>query len=136
MEKLKEEKNVKKLIAWLLVLVCVAAAAAALGEEGPKFITIREWLDAKGDCGECMLAVRVLQAINPVLAIVQDETGTVNLFSGTGPDTYIINFLGTDDYSNLEDYVLVIKNPKWNEYEGSIEMAAWEVLRMLPPASV
>ena len=68
-------------------MVCMMVLAATVSlSEGAKFITIREWMDATGECGECMLVVRIRKILNPVLAVVEDETGTVNLYSTKGED--------------------------------------------------
>ena len=125
----------KKIFALALMLamlcaVCCAPAEAeeSRPEEGPKFVTIREWLDAEGECGDCMVLLRIRQIINPVLAIGEDETGTIDLYSG-GEDRIIINF--TEDDIAEGDFI-VIANPKYNPYEGKIEMADWILKRMLP----
>ena len=121
----------KKQIAALLLAVCllVSLTAASLGEEA-KFVTVQEWLDARGECGNCMLLLKVQAILNPVLAIGADETGTINLFSGNGEDSMIVNFMG--DEGLTEGSYLVIANPRWNEFEGTVEMADWTVLRLLP----
>ena len=82
----------KKTIALALsiVLVLVSLSCIAQAEEGPKFVTIQEWLDAKGECGDCMLLLKVTQILNPVLAAAADDTGTINLFSGNGEDSISI----------------------------------------------
>ena len=100
----------------MLCAVCCAPAEAeeSRPEEGPKFVTIREWLDAEGECGDCMVLLRIRQIINPVLAIGEDETGTIDLYSG-GEDRIIINF--TEDDIAEGDFI-VIANPKYNPYEG------------------
>ena len=125
----------KKLSALILTLVMLFAACCTLAEgiesipdEGPKFVTIREWLDANGECGDCMVLLRIRQIINPVLAIGEDETGTIDLYSG-GEDRIIINF--TEDDIAEGDFI-VIANPKYNPYEGTIEMADWTLKRILP----
>ena len=125
----------KKIFALALMLamlcaVCCAPAEAeeSRPEEGPKFVTIREWLDAEGECGDCMVLLRVRQIINPVLAIGEDETGTIDLYSG-GEDRIIINFT---EYDIAEGDFIVIANPKYNPYEGKIEMADWILKRILP----
>ena len=125
----------KKIFALALMLamlcaVCCAPAEAeeSRPEEGPKFVTIREWLDAEGECGDCMVLLRIRQIINPVLAIGEDETGTIDLYSG-GEDRIIINF--TEDDIAEGDFI-VIANPKYNPYEGTIEMADWTLKRILP----
>ncbi len=120
----------KKTIA-VLTLVCLILSAAALSRaEDSKFVTVREWLDAKGECGDCMLLLKVKTVLNPVLAVAEDETGTVNLFSGNGEDSMIVNFMGDEGLTGGS--ILVIANPRWNEFEGTVEMADWTVLRMLP----
>ena len=125
----------KKIFALALMLamlcaVCCAPAEAeeSRPEEGPKFVTIREWLDAEGEYGDCMVLLRIRQIINPVLAIGEDETGTIDLYSG-GEDWIIINF--TEDDIAEGDFI-VIANPKYNPYEGKIEMADWILKRILP----
>ena len=65
----------KKTIALALsiVLVLVSLSCIAQAEEGPRFVTIQEWLDARGECGECMLLLKITQILNPVLAVAGDE---------------------------------------------------------------
>ena len=121
----------KKTIALALsiVLVLVSLSCIAQAEESPRFVTIREWLDANGDCGDCMLLLKITQILNPVLAVAADDTGTINLFSGSGEDSMIINFMS--DECPQEGAILVIANPRYNEFEGSVEMADWTVLRIM-----
>ncbi len=121
----------KKKIVELALGVCLllSPTAGSLGEEA-KFATVQEWLDARGECGNCMLLLKVQAILNPVLAIGADETGTINLFSGNGEDSMIVNFMG--DEGLTEGSYLVIANPRWNEFEGTVEMADWTVLRMMP----
>ena len=122
----------KKAIALALSIVLILVSLSCYGqaEEGPKFVTVKEWLDAKGECGDCMLLLKIIEIINPVLAVASDETGTVNLFSGTGEESMIINFL-SDECPQFEP-VLVIANPRYNQYEGTVEMADWTLLRIMP----
>ncbi len=126
----------KKTIALALsiVLVLVSLSCIAQAEEGPRFVTIQEWLDARGECGECMLLLKITQILNPVLAVAGDETGTINLFSGNGKDSMIINFMS--DECPQEGAILVIANPRYNEYEGTVEMADWTVLRIMRDPAV
>ena len=121
----------KKTIALALsvVLVLVSLSCIAQAEEGPKFVTIQEWLDAKGECGDCMLLLKITQILNPVLAVAADDTGAVNIFSGNGEDSMIINFMS--DECPQEGAILVIANPRFNEFEGTIEMADWTLLRIM-----
>ena len=122
----------KKTIALALsiVLVLVSLTCISQAEEGPTFVTIQEWLDAKGECDDCMLLLKITQILNPVLAVAADDTGTINLFSGTGEDSMIINFMSDECPQN--GAILVIANPRFNEYEGTIEMADWTLLRIIP----
>ena len=80
-------------LAFSIVLVLVSLSCIAQAEEGPKFVTIQEWLDAKGECGDCMLLLKITQILNPVLAVGADDTGEINLFSGNGENSMIINFM-------------------------------------------
>ena len=120
----------KKMAALVLsiVLAALTLSCAALGEE-TKFVTIQEWLEAKGACGDCMLLLKIQEVLNPVLAVGADETGTVNLYSG-GENSLILEF-GNEERM-LTGYWIVIGNPRYNEYEGTIERADWTLLRMIP----
>lgn len=120
----------KKMAALVLsiVLAALSLSCAALGEE-TKFVTIQEWLEAKGACGDCMLLLKIQEVLNPVLAVGADETGTINLYSG-GENSLILEF-GNEERM-LTGYWIVIGNPRYNEYEGTIEMADWTLLRMIP----
>ncbi len=121
-------KRIAALLALLLLLTALPCAAIADAE--PRFVTIREWLDAKGECGDCLLLVKIDEVVNPVLAVAIDETGSVNLYSG-GETDVTVWFANEEQF--LGSYWLVIKNPRYNLFEGSVEMADWELLRMLPP---
>ena len=114
-----------------IVLVLVSLLCVAQAEESPRFVTVQEWLDAKGECGDCMLVLKIMQELNPVVALAADETGTVNLFSGANEDSSFVLFMG-DETGSKVGYVLVIANPKYNPFEGNIEMAEWTLLRILP----
>ena len=118
----------KKSIALIITIVLISLSYAALSEEAG-FVTIQEWLDATGECGDCMLLLRIQEVLNPVLAIGADETGTVNLYSG-GENSLIIEF-GNEERM-LTGYWIVIANPKYNVFEGTIEMANWSLLRLMP----
>ena len=123
----------KKVFALTLafVLALVSFTGIAQAEEGPVFVTVREWLDAKGECGDCLLLLKIVEEVNPVVAIAGDETGFVNLWSGANEESSFITFMNGTDESKL-GYVLVIANPKYNLYEDTIEMAEWTLVRMLP----
>ena len=126
----------KKTIALALsiVLVLVSLSCFAQAEDEPKFVTLQEWLDAKRECGNYMLLLKVQQILNPVLAVAADDTGTINLFSGNGEDSMIINFMS--DECPQEGAIMVIANPRYNEFEGTVEMADWVLLRIMKDPSV
>ncbi|MBO4318393.1 MAG: hypothetical protein J5855_09005 [Mailhella sp.] len=111
-----------------VVFMLITFLSPALSEEA-RFVTVQEWLDAKGECGDCMLLLKIQEVLNPVLAIGADETGTINLYSG-GETSIIIEF-GNEERM-LTGYWIVIANPVYNVFEGSIEMANWSLLRMVP----
>ena len=121
------KKAVALVLSVMFVLALLSCGALA---EGPRFVTIQEWLDAKGECGDCMLLVKIYEAVNPVLAVVIDETGRVNAYSG-GPDSITLEFMNEKD-GILEGWWMVIANPKYNIYEGTVEMADWQLLRLVP----
>ena len=120
----------KKTAAFLstVVLMIVVLLCPALSEE-VRFVTVQEWLDAKGECGDCMLLLKIQEVLNPVVAIGADETGTINLYSG-GETSIIIEF-GNEERM-LTGYWIVIANPKYNVFEGTIEMTNWSLLRLIP----
>ena len=111
-----------------VVLMIVVLLCPALSEE-VRFVTVQEWLDAKGECGDCMLLLKIQEVLNPVVAIGADETGTINLYSG-GETSIIIEF-GNEERM-LTGYWIVIANPKYNVFEGTIEMTNWSLLRLIP----
>ena len=113
----------KKLVALLLALLLVCCSWA-LAEEAPHGITIRSWMDSQGaDQGAVM--VQVQEVINPVLAVVADETGCVNLFGvtidGRFTDFYTANIKAGD--------ILLLWNPVYHLYEDTIEMADTVLIR-------
>ena len=122
------------LIAFIIIFALASLPYAAQAEKGPKFVTIQEWLDANGECDDCMLLLKIKQILNPVLAVAEDDTGDINLFSGNGEDSMIINFMS--DECPQEGAILVIANPRYNEYEGTVEMADWTVLRIMQDPAV
>ena len=118
-------------LALSIVFVLVSLLCVAQAEESHRFVTVQEWLDAEGECGDCMLVLKIMQELNPVVALAADETGTVNLYSGANEESSFVLFMG-DETGSKVGYVLVIANPKYNPFEGNIEMAEWTLLRILP----
>ena len=127
----------KKIIALVLsiALVLVSLSCFAQAEEKPRFVTIHEWLDTKGECGDCMLLLKIKQVLNPVVALAVDETGEVNLFSGNNEESSFVAFM-SEENGNLDGYILIVANPKYNPYEGNIEMAEWTLLRIMKDPTI
>ena len=120
----------KRIIALLVTVVLLAACASALAD-GRKFVTIKEWLDAKGECGDCALVVQVREVLGPVLAVVEDETGSVNLYTG-GEEDLIFNFGDHNDAEYYRHWIFVISNPEYNVFEGTVELKNWTLERFMP----
>ena len=51
------KKTVTVFLAILLILISLFSGAPA-GEEF-RFVTIQEWLDARGECGSCLLLLKI-----------------------------------------------------------------------------
>lgn len=109
----------KRVVAYLLTLVLCIVCSCALCEDSVNVVTIQEWLDAKGECGDCLLVVLVDQAVNPMLAIIHDETASVRLFAEVAAAEI------------CDGDVLLLRNPEYNEYEGEVEMAFPDILRRI-----
>ena len=78
-----EETTMKKIIAAVLVIVLIFTFACALADS-PKFVTINEWLDTKGECGDCYMVIQIREVLGPVLAVAADgpEQGVVAVVPG------------------------------------------------------
>ncbi len=120
----------KRIIALLVTVVLLAACASALAD-GRKFVTIKEWLDAKGEFGDCALVVQVREVLGPVLAVVEDETGSVNLYTGAEEDL-LFNFADHNDAEYYRHWIFVISNPEYNVFEGTVELKNWTLERFMP----
>ena len=120
----------KRIITLLVTVVLLAACASTLAD-GRKFVTIKEWLDAKGECGDCALVVQVREVLGPVLAVVEDETGSVNLFTGAEEDL-LFNFADHNDAEYYRHWIFVISNPEYNVFEGTVELKNWTLERFMP----
>ena len=109
----------KRFTAIILALVLCLICASAFAEDGLNILSIQEWLDLKGDCGECYILAVVTKINNPMLAIIGDDTAAVNLFTTV------------DESGICEGDILLLHSPEYNEYEGTVEMAFPEIVRQL-----
>ena len=114
----------KKNLISLLLAVLLIFSVTAFAEEAPAVITVQDWLETKGE-NTGLLAVQVQELLNPVLAVIADETGSVNLFvvtvDGEFTDFFTAGITAGD--------ILLLWNPQYNEFEGSVEMANSILLR-------
>ena len=120
----------KKTIALMITVVLLAVCAFAAAD-GPRFVTVNEWLDAKGECGDCLMVVQIQQILGPVLAVVRDETGSVNLYTG-GETDLLFDFTDHEDPEYYKNWIFVLSNPQYNVYEGTVEMKNWKLERFMP----
>ena len=112
----------KKVIALLVILLALSILAGCgnrLGGTASNEISVQEWLDSKGETESSTMTVTVKTIVNPVLAIVEDEFGTsVNLF-GVMVDGEFMEF---EKAGISEGNTIVIRDGKYNEYEGDVEI--------------
>ena len=114
----------KKVIALLVILLALSILAGCGNQSGEpasneNSISIQEWLDSKGGTESSTMTVTVKTIVNPVLAIVEDEFGTsVNLF-GVMVDGEFMEF---EKAGISEGNTIVIRDGKYNEYEGDVEI--------------
>lgn len=106
-----------KRIAIILTVILCMMFTCAFAEGDVNVVTIREWLDAKGECGDCLIVAVVDEVVNPMLAVISDETASVHLFCEVSAAEI------------CDGDVLLLRAPGYNEYEGEIEMAFPEILR-------
>ena len=120
----------KKAIVLMITVVLLALCASSLAD-GPRFVTVNEWLDAKGECGDCYVVVQIREVLTPVLAVVEDETGSVNLYTG-GETELLFDFADHDDPGYYRNWIFVLADPQYNEFDGAVEMKNWTLERFMP----
>lgn len=114
-------KKITLLLVFMLALSILAGCGNQSGEpaSNENSISVQEWLDSKGETESSTMTVTVKTIVNPVLAIVEDEFGTsVNLF-GVMVDGEFMEF---EKAGISEGNTIVIRDGKYNEYEGDVEI--------------
>ena len=114
-------KKITLLLVLMLALSILAGCGNQSGEpaSNENSISVQEWLDSKGGTESSTMTVTVKTIVNPVLAIVEDEFGTsVNLF-GVMVDGEFMEF---EKAGISEGNTIVIRDGKYNEYEGDVEI--------------
>ena len=114
-------KKITLLLVLMLALSILAGCGNQSGEpaSNENSISVQEWLDSKGETESSTMTVTVKTIVNPVLAIVEDEFGTsVNLF-GVMVDGEFMEF---EKAGISEGNTIVIRDGKYNEYEGNVEI--------------
>ena len=71
------------------------------------------------------------ESVGPVLAVVEDETGSVNLYTG-GEEDLLFNFGDHNDAEYYRHWIFVISNPEYNVFEGTVELKNWTLERFMP----
>ena len=66
----------------LMLILALCCTAASEESTAPKFVTLREWLMNKGECGDCMLLLKIHDVMVDVLALAGDKTDQVTMYSG------------------------------------------------------
>ena len=114
-------KKITLLLVLMLALSILAGCGNQSGEpaSNENSISVQEWLDSKGETESSTMTVTVKTIVNPVLAIVEDGFGTsVNLF-GVMVDGEFMEF---EKAGISEGKTIVIRDGKYNEYEGAVEI--------------
>ena len=113
------------LLVLLALALCLTGLPAPNEDVSPmRKVTVQEWMACQGDCGKCFVPVEILEIVNPALAAVGDETGRVNLFGVH----FQGNFFGFDENMFRAGDKILLANPRYNVFEGSVEMADAEFL--------
>lgn len=110
----------------IFLLLCVLCACPVLGE-GP--VTVAEWINAEGQCGDCTLTVTVGDIYNPVWAGVSDESGSVNLFGIWRGEVFYL--FGENGFQTGD--TIVLSNPVYNVFEGNVEMTQAQLSDIIVP---
>ena len=110
------------LIAAVFVLsLCACGSTKTEANE----VTIKQFIEKKDFPKDSVMTVTVSSFVNPVVAVVEDQSGaSVNLY-GVFVDGEMKDFesQGIDVGTSI-----TIKNGKYNEYEGSIEIIEAELV--------
>lgn len=112
----------KKVLSIILICTLLAAGTLVISSCGKAklsgSVTVKEWLDNKGEGDDFTVTVKITELLNPYYARVEDESGSVLLFGlweGGEPKAFEEKGVFTGD-------TIVIKNPVYNIYEGNVEM--------------
>ena len=120
----------KKVVVLILMMALLAVCVSALADE-PRFVTINEWKDTRGECGDCYMVIQIREVFSPVLAVAEDETGSVNLYTG-GENDLLFDFSDQQDPEYYRHWIFVISNPQYNVFEGTVELKNWKLERFMP----
>ncbi len=125
---MKKRKNVNKarIAALILAAAALACVFASCGQKPLSgSVTVKQWLDAKGEGEDLTLSVKVLEIVNPVLAIVGDDTGSVHLY-GILIDGEFKSF--DESGLSLGDEI-VLSGGSYNEFEGVPELKEADLVK-------
>lgn len=109
------------IVAVLVISLCACGSAKSETNE----VTIEQFIENKEFPEDSVMTVTVSSFVNPVVAVVEDQSGvSVNLY-GVFVDGEMKDFesQGIDVGTSI-----TIKNGKYNEYEGGIEIIEAELV--------
>ncbi len=115
------KKNIAAAVIVCIVIISCLLGLAACGGGSDKLsgsVTVKEWLDKKGEGDSFTVTVKIVELINPYYARVEDESGSVLLFGlweNGEPKAFAEKDIDVGD-------TIVVKNPVYNVYEGNVEM--------------
>jgi len=118
---MKRSLSIALLLALLLTLCACGSQAqtGSAGKEAAASFTIRQLIDTKEWPEGAELTVTLTDIVNPVLAVVEDETGSINLF-GVMIDGEFRSF---EEAGLAITDTIALKDGQYNELEGSAEIA-------------
>lgn len=116
----------KKILLIVLTLAVFLTFGLDVFAEENGTVTVREWLDSEGGTTGLMI-VYVREILNPVWAVVEDETGSVNLFGVTADG----EFQPFENADIREGDVLLLRDPHYNMFDGTVEMTDAVLLRRI-----
>ncbi|MBO4452733.1 MAG: hypothetical protein J5793_02240 [Clostridia bacterium] len=113
----------KKVITCLLILALLCSCAFVFSSCGSKKlsgdVTIEQWIEKEGEGEDFTVTVKLVELLNPYYARVEDEQGNSTLLFGLWVDGEPKAF---EEMGVAVGDTIVIKNPVYNIYDGSVEM--------------
>ena len=123
----------KKILSLMLAVLMLLSFSACIGVRPRTLsgnVTLAEWLACSGEGDDFNVTVTITELLNPYYARVEDDTGSVLLFGlwgyGGDPKAFIEEGISVGD-------TIVLHNPRYNVYEGNVEMKDATLVEILNP---